>query len=675
MQVNNRTLSIFRTDVNGLRALAVVAVILYHFNTPGFNGGFVGVDVFFVISGYLMTGIVVKALEQGKFALSEFYMARARRILPALVVLCAVLMALGWFFLMAPDYRILSTQSLSALGFFSNFKFWDEAGYFDVASHEKWLLHTWSLSVEWQFYLVLPIVLLAVWRLKPGRAAQFGAILAGLVLSLGAAVTTTENQPSAAFFLLHTRAWEMLAGGLVFLLTGHVAVSITIRRWLQSAGLALILVATFLFDAGSPWPGWRATMPVLGTAMVVFANYPSAWIANSAVQWLGDRSYSLYLWHWPIYVALVYTGVQRDLLGFIGGIFLTLIFGHLSYTWVESFARARLTEMKLRLSLVAMLFAVGATASFALVSRQLDGINGRFSPEVELAAAEANNIYTRRSECHVAKGASSPSCVYGGSEWKVIGVGDSHLGALITSLAAAQPDGSAGIVQWSYSGCAFIPGVKWVNKKKDANYRCGDFIAWAKAQLDALPPTIPVVIVNRYAPIAFGDNEDPSEVFTPPLYISESFSSATPEFLKELAQQITNSACELAERRRVFVVRPIPEMGFDVPKTLSRRMARGLNGDLFISKENYFKRNGWVWRAQDAAQARCGVKILDPSAYLCDEDRCYGSKGGRPLYVDDDHLSEFGNKLLVPMFAEVFRSPAPHSAADQGLSHQPRLLK
>jgi peptidoglycan/LPS O-acetylase OafA/YrhL len=158
----------FRSDINGLRAWAVVAVILYHFDVPGFGGGFVGVDVFFVISGFLMTGIVVDGLERGEFSLLAFYLARASRILPALIVVCTVLLMLGWWVLLRLDYTELGLDAVFSLAFLSNIKFWREAGYFDAASHDKWLLHTWSLAVEWQFYLLLPLVLLAMWRWRPG---------------------------------------------------------------------------------------------------------------------------------------------------------------------------------------------------------------------------------------------------------------------------------------------------------------------------------------------------------------------------------------------------------------------------------------------------------------------------------------------------------------------------
>jgi hypothetical protein len=171
-----------------------------------------------------------------------------------------------------------------------------------------------------------------------------------------------------------------------------------------------------------------------------------------------------------------------------------------------------------------------------------------------------------------------------------------------------------------------------------------------------LPKIIPLVIINRYAQAALGRNEDRRLFDTPQVYFSKIYLRSTPEFLDEFSRYITSSACELAKKRTVYMVRPIPEMGFNVPKTLSRRMVFGMGDDLFISMTSYRKRNAWVWAAQDAARDQCGIKILDPTPYLCHDDRCYGSRDGRPLYHDDNHLSEFGNRLLVPMFAEVFKN-------------------
>jgi len=325
----------FRQDINGLRAWAVVAVVLYHFDIPGFNGGFAGVDVFFVISGFLMTQIICKALNRGDFSLTAFYLARAVRIIPALAILCGVLLAAGWFALLPQDYKTLGSHTTYSLAFLSNVEYWLEAGYFDTSSHEKWLLHTWSLSVEWQFYLVLPLVLAALWRLAPGLRAQRNALFLLACASLAASIWTTASSPSTAFFLLHTRAWEMLAGGLVFLAGDAFAASPNRRRLFEAIGLVLIAVSFVVFDAGSVWPSWRALAPVLGAMLVLMAARHSVWTGNRAAQWLGDRSYSLYLWHWPVHVVLVYAGWNENVLAIAAGLVLSTLLGALSYAWIE----------------------------------------------------------------------------------------------------------------------------------------------------------------------------------------------------------------------------------------------------------------------------------------------------------------------------------------------------
>ncbi len=258
MQSNAPLRPDFRTDINGLRAWAVVLVVLYHFGVAGFGGGFVGVDIFFVISGFLMTGIVIKSLERGTFSLFAFYLARAKRIIPALLALCAVLLLVGWLVLLPPDYKTLSTHVVYSLAFLSNLEYWQAAGYFDVASHEKWLLHTWSLSVEWQFYMILPIMLWAAWKLKPGRKVQQASVAAGFALSLAAAIVLTGTDATASFFLLHTRAWEMLAGGIVFLALPGRKLSALQARFCELGGLGFIVLSIALFDKTSAWPGWRA---------------------------------------------------------------------------------------------------------------------------------------------------------------------------------------------------------------------------------------------------------------------------------------------------------------------------------------------------------------------------------------------------------------------------------
>jgi peptidoglycan/LPS O-acetylase OafA/YrhL len=648
----------FRTDINGLRAWAVAVVMLYHFGVPGFNGGFVGVDIFFVISGFLMTGIVVKGLQKDSFSFMDFYLARARRILPALLVLCATLLALGWFLLMPPDFLMLGNHVIASLMFLSNLKYWDEAGYFDLASHEKWLLHTWSLSVEWQFYLILPLMLWGVWRLLPGKRMQIGCILAVLLISLAISVLLTNPLPSMAFFTLQTRAWEMLAGGLVFLLPLGQRWRIRYGVWLEALGFLMIVMAVAVFDKTTAWPGVYAMLPVLAAMMILWSQRCSFWTAGRMAQWLGERSYSLYLWHWPVCVALVYAQLQDQAFAIAVGICLTLLLGHLSYLWVENPCRKFLDSGNSLKNAGSLMLASLLVLLPATLVRSLAGVDGRFPAAIELAAAEGNNANPRRGECHAHQGRESVSCVYGGMNWRLIVAGDSHASAVVSAVALAQPLPDAGVVQWTYSGCAFVLGMTRIPNAtgNNKNYQCTEFIDWAKSRMDVLPENISLLIVNRYPEFVDINGADGAQATPPIVYFSKKYATATPEFFKEFAEHIRLSSCELAKRRTVYLMRPIPDMGVDVPRMQSRRMAFGLDDDISISMQQYQEKNAWVWAAQDAAREQCGVHILDPLPYLCHDGRCYASKGGRPLYHDDNHLSEFGNKLLLPMFAEMFRT-------------------
>lgn len=646
-----------------MRAWAVSAVILFHFGIPGFDGGFVGVDVFFVISGYLMTGIVVRGLEQHKFSLIAFYMARALRIIPALAVLCAVLIALGWFFLLPPDYRQLSSHIAYSLSFLSNIEYFREAGYFDGSSHEKWLLHTWSLSAEWQFYMALPVFLWATWRLVPGRIAQTLVIGAGLAASLAASIIVTREDPNGAFFLLHTRAWEMLAGGLVLLLKDQLVLSETTRRRIGLTGLFLIALSIAVFDKHSSWPGALAIVPVMATMMVIFANTTLSLTGHRAAQWLGNRSYSLYLWHWPVCVALVYCELHRAPAAIAAGITLTLILGHCSYIYIESQTK-RLPRTDIRgptgLLITAAMLGLGP----ALFVWKNSGISGRFPAAIELAAAETHNFNPRRSSCHAAVGAISPACRFGSAvpSRTALLVGDSHASVLVSAVASTASSASADVKLLSYSGCPYLPGMKLHDdflKKLPGAYQCTAFNDWVKNQIAQAPLNTPIIIAGRYAGLIMGANETEG-IDKPIAYFSTPHHALTPEVIREFSENIVRTACEAAQGgRTVYLVRPIPEMGIDVPKSASRRMSIGLEGDVFVTRDDYMRRNGWVWAAQDQAGTKCGVRVLDPTTYLCRNGRCNGTVEGRPLYFDDDHLSEFGNTLIAPAFAPVFSHQDP----------------
>lgn len=328
-----------RRDIDGLRALAVIPVVLFHFGFSTFNGGFVGVDVFFVISGFLITTILFREISAQRFSFIDFWARRARRIIPALSVVMLVTLALGWLLLTAKDFaelgRTVRYQSL----FISNILFMREDGYFQPASDLKPLLHTWSLAVEEQYYIFFPLLLAVLIRyFRHWRWMLFAVLL----VSFGLNIANIEHKPEFTFFSLPTRAWELLCGAMLAVIP---APKQAVRPWLYQAvglaGLAAVLVAVFTFDKSTVFPGWAALLPVLGTTALIWSGAQGASLTGRLLSlrplvWVGLLSYSLYLWHWPVFVyanAISIDGIQP--VEAIGWIALALGLAWLSLRYIE----------------------------------------------------------------------------------------------------------------------------------------------------------------------------------------------------------------------------------------------------------------------------------------------------------------------------------------------------
>ncbi len=614
--------------------------------------------MFFVISGFLMTGIIVEGLDRGRdglfIQLMRFYWARARRIIPALAALCASLLFVAWFVLPPLDYKTLATHSLAALAFLSNIKFWLEAGYFDAASHDKWLLHTWSLAVEWQFYILLPLLMMLGWKCKPSRKVTAGLLAVGLIASLTASVILTPKYPNASFYLLHTRAWEMFSGGLVYLLAMRAIINARLKAILELVGLGAIAVSVVFFDANTTWPGAWAMLPVIGTAMVLTAaRTHSIWTGTKAAQWIGEISYSLYLWHWPVVVAIAYAEMRHDPAAITLGLVMTVILAWGAYRLVERPARNGLSYAGWKPAVIGLTAAMLVVAVPAGVVRLQGGVKGRIAQNIEAVFAEAENVNPRHIECHRDAPADVPGCTYGGEKLGAIVIGDSHAGAVIRSIEKAMGNPDQHVLDWTYASCPTLAGVHKIDPKY-GDY-CGAFVNKALVKQKSLGKA-PIIIVNRTSVAVYGPNEIGLETYfgKPAVYFDKLYNTATPEFLAEFRRNLIDTACQFAQSRPTYLLRPIPEMKLNVPKTMGRALFFGKERKVSISLEEYKQRHAFVWEAQDAAHAKCGVQILDPLPYLCSHGRCEGAKDGIPIYSDDDHLSERGAELLIPLFSKAF---------------------
>jgi len=291
----------YRAEIDGLRALAVVPVILFHAGFELFSGGFVGVDVFFVISGYLITTILIDDIENNRFSIVNFYERRARRILPALSFVMLVCIPFAWMWMLPSQMKDFS-QSLVAVSLFaSNILFWRESGYFDASAEEKPLLHTWSLAVEEQYYVLFPIFLFFAWRF--GKNRVFWIIVVVAAASLLLSEWGFRNKPTANFYLAPTRAWELLAGSIAAFIVQNRGVKA--NNALSLLGLAAILFSIFAYDESTPFPSVYALVPVIGVVLLVLFAEKDTLVAKflsmKLIVGMGLISYSAYLWHQPLF--------------------------------------------------------------------------------------------------------------------------------------------------------------------------------------------------------------------------------------------------------------------------------------------------------------------------------------------------------------------------------------
>lgn len=380
----------FRYDINGLRAYAVLLVVLFHFQILGFSAGFIGVDIFFVISGYLMTKIIINQIMSENFSIWKFYLARGVRILPALLFLTAVIAVVGWFLLIPEDYKFYAKHAASSITFVSNLMYWRESSdYFSAAAHDKILLHTWSLSVEWQFYIILPIILLIIGKIKRNRNILNFAILLGFIISLILSYKVSQVSQTTAFYMILTRAWEMLAGGLVYAYFSKVIFTKLFKNMIELTGFGLIFISLFIFKITTLWPSFNAVLPVLGSMLILIANNNNSVLTKPKLfQLTGDSSYSIYLWHWPIVFFISYFGLNYNQTIVISGILLSLLLGWISYKFIETPTRRYLTRISTLKSYMILIIVTGALVGIFSLIFIKDGIPNRASQEYSVKTKE-----------------------------------------------------------------------------------------------------------------------------------------------------------------------------------------------------------------------------------------------------------------------------------------------
>ncbi|MBA4803154.1 MAG: acyltransferase [Brevundimonas sp.] len=620
-----------RPEITGLRAVAVLPVILFHAGFSAFAGGYVGVDVFFVLSGFLITSIIVREHRSGSFTLAGFYERRARRILPALflVVGLCIPFAIHW---MRPGELVDFGESLIAVVVFvSNILFWRESGYFAGAAELKPLLHTWSLGIEEQYYLFFPLFVGLLLRFqKFWLPIAFAAVA---VASFAVSLWLARLSPDANFYLIPSRAWELMAGSLLAL-----APTLRPRNSLALLGLALILGPVFLYDASTPFPGPAALPPVIGTVLVIaFADSRSLvgrGLSWGPMVWIGLVSYSAYLWHQPLFAFARLMSPNHPpawLFLALGG--LSLVLAGLSQRYVEAPFIAkphRFTRLQ-----VFGWSAIGSvligSAGLALVIGQ--GLPGRAPPEpvkssIEGCPAIGGGVHA----CPLgARGAPS-----------VVLLGDSHAYALADELdAALSRDGRSGVLL--HTLCHPIPGL---HDSRGPREGCEAANARMIEQATAPGVTDVIVAVRWTLRLADGDRGFDN---------GEGGVEADAPFRRNIGDkgQAVRDYFTALQSKRVTVLYPVPEAGWNPARLNMIAHARGEPlPDVSTSSERFRQRNAAALEILDSVP---NVRRVRPDALLCD-DRCVVQRDGVLYYADDDHLSREGARMVVRQLYPTFQS-------------------
>ena len=686
----------YRPDIDGLRAIAVLSVVFYHAGL-GFPGGYVGVDVFFVISGYLITSLILKDLERGSFSMASFWERRIRRIFPALAVMVAVTCVAGWFLLLPEDLAKLGASVIAQSLLVSNFYFWRTTNYFGGVNEEKPLLHTWSLAVEEQFYLIFPIALMAFWwawsrwqkaqadrRSKIGdralaaglspldsslatsdsplatspvgdnrRWALFGLFAAVALLSFGLSIWGLEAQPFATFFLLPTRAWELLLGSMLAVLPASVVVRNTaLREILCLAGLGGIFIPVFFYGEQTPFPGLAALPPCLGTAALIWANTPSSWdsqrgwvataLSLAAIVFVGLISYSLYLWHWPVICFSSYWAVSEFSATEKWGLILaSLVLAMLSWKYIETPFRKRSNSVPVRVPFIAfasMSFTLGAVGFFFDAE---EGVPSRLPAQARQILNAANERQQRRIENRTHSGNSLSDLINdalprlnpeSSDSPQFLVWGDSH--AKVAEHAFREIAIEKGIQGVSAVFYSTPPVFGWKKNTKfgDAN---PDEVAKHVAEY-IVQNNIKDVFIIAYWKLYFENQPDP------------------------LVHDALIQTCEMLSETgvNIWLMLDVPVHDIDVPKILTRQYIVPFLGDSIksLTIQEHKKNNAALYSFRTPSSR---VNILDPSSNLLNDSqgKYLISENGVPLYYDNNHLTKNGALLaFLPLLESFYNS-------------------
>lgn len=634
----------YRRDIDGLRAVAVIPVILFHSGMTWLPGGFVGVDIFFVISGFLISTIIFREVDEGKFSFIRFYERRARRILPALIVVLFSTVIMFSLIALPTQADGTARSAIAALFSFSNIFFWMQTGYFSPAVEFMPLLHTWSLAVEEQFYFFFPIIVILISRLR--LSIRF-LVVAATVLGFAGALWLSYSRPSVAYYLLPARAWELGVGCVVASGVIPRIASEKVREFIVIFGLTTLAISFFLISSDMVFPGFVALFPVIGAAMVLYAGANSRVaqfiLGRKELVFVGLVSYSLYLWHWPVMASIrvlnadIHLGVGSAFLSYALTFFLAVV----TWRFVERPFRRRDRISPFRLTAFLGCASIGLVLLSSFVAYQR-GFPSRLQDNAALALSASEDIDPFRSPCR--DRTAVRECFFGNTDSGVTSVilGDSHAAAIRAGVVASGLLGDQGATLLWEGACPFLVDSYPTNHSERA--RCVSFRKFAWDYLAGLKNLDTIILggrwpyqVSGFLPESGGAHRTYfSDASTASLSIDENV-----RVFKRSLERTLNEFEKLGVN--VFIIGSTPEAGFDVPKTVALNLFHGKNAPTEIPREFVESRAGVADQIiAGIAMERDFVKFLSIWEGFCSEESCMIELDGKPLFYDDSHLSYTG---------------------------------
>lgn len=666
----------YRADIDGLRAIAVLSVVGFHAFPFWIKGGFVGVDIFFVISGFLISSIIFESLDRGSFSFYEFYARRIRRIFPALILVMLASYIFGWFALLADEYKQLGEHIAAGAGFVANFIFLEEVGYFDNAADTKPMLHLWSLGIEEQFYIVWPLILYTAWK---RRANALSVCIAIAVVSFALNISQIHGNAATAFYSPLTRFWELLAGSFLAYvnlrktipkekLIGLHGVNVTpggasdnhntLLKDVQSIiGAGLIGASVLLLDKQALFPGWWALLPITGAYLIISAG-ATAWfnrkiLSHRILVWFGLISFPFYLWHWPLLSFARIIGSEspsREVR--VTAVFVSIILAWLTYRLLERPIRNGSYGKTKVYILGALMVWVGA---IGYITSERNGLGFRLK-EFEAPLRGIKFVEESNDGCKSAIPVKSRYCLISdpGLPPTIALVGDSHSNRLYAPLSRRYQAIGENLLQLGDGGCLPFWNIETGSMGNSNN--CAEQM---RPQLDYILESKSiksVIFLNRGPAYIEGVDLSSNNRMSIKNMLGANESDSKMIYANALSETIKKFA---RIKEKIILVIDVPEFSYDPLSCIdavrpmssifnSRPACRLLRHD--VDERNF----AYIEITESVAKLFDNVKIVNLQDPLCDKDYCYGIKNGELLYKDPDHLSPLGAEYVINQLWERF---------------------